>query len=204
MSVFVCEGSGCSNDATIHLSHIENRVLGQEKWVCQNHAIDVLDHFLRMHSLGEYVAPAIQGITGFVPVDLHLSIYDQKLFHEGTSCWVYLAEIGGVRRLGVPTGYFETSNLEWELRGQAFRRPPTHRIVSELIRATGGRLEYALVDDYQEEEQLYGAKLHIAYARHSLKLDVRPSDAFTVAVACNAPILVSNDVLEKAGRSPET
>jgi len=203
MIVFPCEASGCSSSATTCLSRIANRVSVQENWLCQNHVKDALQDFLRRPSSSEYLAPATaQGAKGVVPVDLHLILYDQSLFDQGTCCSVFLAEIAGGRSLAVPTGYFETSNLQLELKRQPFRRPPTHRLVSGLIAATGGRIEYVVLDEYQETEQLFAAKLHIAYKTDSLDLDVRPSDAFTVAVACRAPILVSNDVLDKAGRIP--
>jgi len=203
MTVFPCEARDCSSAGTIYLSRIENRVVVDAKWLCEEHRNDFLDDFLRRCSSSDYVASTTTDeITDFVPVDLHLILYDQRLFDQGTCCWVYLAEIGGLRRLAVSTGYFEASNLQWELEGQTFRRPPTHRVVAGLIGATGGQLECAVIDEYQESEQIYGAKLHLAYGQRSLALDVRPSDAFTVAVACGAPLLVSNDVLEKAGRTP--
>ena len=203
MAAFPCEGFGCSRGGTFCLTRIENRVSVEEKWLCRDHVNGVLDDFLRRRSSSDFVAPATpRGAEGFVPADLHLTLYDQGLFEQGTCCWVYLAEVAGLRRLAVPTGFFEASNLQWELKRQPFRRPPTHRVVSGLIGATGGRLECAVVDEYQESEKLYGAKLHVAYGPRSLAMDVRPSDAFAVAVACRAPIFVSNGVLEKAGRGP--
>jgi bifunctional DNase/RNase len=70
-------------------------------------------------------------------------------------------------------------------------------MVSDLASLTGGRLENAVIDRYHEHEQIYEAKLHFTYGGGSVELDVRPSDAFAVAVACHAPILVSIDILEK-------
>ena len=71
MTVFPCEAAGCSSIATIHLSRIENRVVVEAKWLCEDHRNDLLDDFLRRHSASEFVLPAMtQTIAGFVPVDL--------------------------------------------------------------------------------------------------------------------------------------
>ncbi len=198
MNKIACQGLSCTNAAIIYVVRVENRVLLTEKWFCQNHINNYLGDILRRHFSGGCVGRAIShGPNRVIPVDLNLILFDQSRLYERAPCLIYLAEIGGARRLAVPTGYFETSNLQWELTGDAFRRPPTHRMVSDLARLTGGRLENAVIDRYHEHEQIYEAKLHFAYGGGSVELDVRPSDAFAVAAACRAPILVSNDILEK-------
>jgi bifunctional DNase/RNase len=196
MEAFRCAVSLCTTPATFHLTRIETRVCVEETWVCPDHVRDLLHKYSSAAGVASVVG---QGLNGFTGCDMEVILYDQKLFEEGTCCWIYLREVGGSRWFVVPTGYFETSNLEWELRRHHFRRPPTHRIVCGLINAIGGRLEHALVDEYHEDEGIYDAKLHVIYPGGSLKIDARPIDAFAVAVACDAPILVANGVLRKAG-----
>lgn len=195
-----CHSSGCANTATTHVSRIENSASVEEQWFCPDHFDEFLKVCLRRGPPVEDTASVVpqQAAASAVQVALRAILYDQRFFQEGTCCCVYLAEVEGSRRIAVPTGYFETSNLGWELKKQPFRRPPTHRLVSDLILATGGRLDYVLVDEYDESERIFGAKLHIAYGKRCLAMDVRPSDAFAVATASGAPLFVQTDVIDRA------
>jgi bifunctional DNase/RNase len=61
-------------------------------------------------------------------------------------------------------------------------------------------LECVLVDAYKPELRMLLAKLHIQQPQRGLRiLDVRPSDAVTLATVCSAPIFVSDEVAIEYG-----
>jgi bifunctional DNase/RNase len=194
MSGFTCNASGCVNQATVHTSRIQSRVTMEERWFCQAH----LDEFLSRHYVNNSAAPPLtHELNDLVEVDLDLLVYDQTLFHEERSCWVYLRQFGSGPWFALPIGFFECSNLEWELRHHRFNRPPTHHMISHLIDEVGGRLVSATIDHYQEGEQIFDSKLCIALRGKSITIDARPSDAILLAVVCQAPIYVAGSVWQE-------
>jgi bifunctional DNase/RNase len=55
-----------------------------------------------------------------------------------------------------------------------------------------------IVDHLEGQGEYYQAKVKLQQGNQTLVIDVRPSDAFGLALACDAPILISDDVLAKA------
>ena len=66
---------------------------------------------------------------------------------------------------------------------------------------SGGLKELGEVDDSQhdEQQQVYHARCRLQTDNRLIEVDVRPSDAFALAIACNAPILIDDAVLAQAG-----
>jgi bifunctional DNase/RNase len=52
-----------------------------------------------------------------------------------------------------------------------------------------------VVDNYLAAQRIYEAKLHLQQTSGMKVVDVRISDAVILAVVCNVPIRVSEDVL---------
>ncbi len=112
--------------------------------------------------------------------------------------WVLILEDRAeMRYLPVWIGPAESDAITIALEETEVPRPLTHDMVCRVIEAFGGRVDKVVIDRLQGET--YEAKLVIAAGDKVLEIDCRPSDAIGVAVRAGAPILVEEDVLEKAG-----
>jgi bifunctional DNase/RNase len=70
--------------------------------------------------------------------------------------------------------------------------------MATAIVSLGGRLQYVEIDKFFPAEKIYEAKLHIRQMNTQIIVDVRPSDALILAIICDVPIIVSEEVLTSA------
>jgi bifunctional DNase/RNase len=73
----------------------------------------------------------------------------------------------------------------------------THQAMAEVLEALDGKLQDVIVYDLvkRQTDSYYCAYLRIARAGDVINVDVRPSDALTLAVICETPILIDDTVL---------
>jgi bifunctional DNase/RNase len=158
----------------------------------------------------------LDGATRFVIARVCISaVHDQQV--------AMLQEAGGLRLFSLVIGVFEATMLHYAVKGMTFPRPLTHHGWIGTIRALGWELQDVFLDDVRDFT--YYARLRIrqrlpdqAGAEAILsttgrrppapgrlvEVDVRPSDAFVLAVQLDAPIFVRDALLEQVTRPPET
>jgi bifunctional DNase/RNase len=108
---------------------------------------------------------------------------------------IYLREIGGRRFFSLLIGIFEATSLDRAIQGLQAPRPLTHDAMLDSIVALGGVLQDVMIADF--EEHTYYADLRIRQNDQIVLVDMRPSDAVSLAVRANKPIFISDRVLEK-------
>jgi bifunctional DNase/RNase len=108
---------------------------------------------------------------------------------------VYLREVGGDRKIPILTGIFEATALDRKVKGYESPRPLTHDATAMIIRALGAEVQDVVVDAV--EQHTYYAKVRIRQGSRVLAVDLRPSDAFMLAVAFDRPIFFTKEVLDK-------
>jgi bifunctional DNase/RNase len=99
----------------------------------------------------------------------------------------------------------QAQSMQLALEGEPFDRPLTHDLFVEMIAEFGGAIDRVRIDDLADgtfyakidAEQYHGGE------RNALVFDARPSDGIALALRVDCQILVSNAVLDDAGRSPE-
>lgn len=95
--------------------------------------------------------------------------------------------------------------IQLALSGEPFERPLTHDLLVDMITEFGGAIDTIRIDDLADgtfyakldAEQYHGGE------RKDLVFDARPSDGVALALRVDCPILVSDEVLDEAGRPPE-
>lgn len=107
---------------------------------------------------------------------------------------VTLEEVDGSRLIPIWIGISEGASIALVLEGEKFKRPLTHDLAVNLIKALGGSLEKIIISDLKENA--YYATLILKLGEKSLEIDSRPSDAIALAVRTSAPIFVEEKVLE--------
>lgn len=101
------------------------------------------------------------------------------------------------RILPICIGPVEGAAIARSLTGDEGTRPMTHSLFLTSIAALGGELER--VDISRVRETVFYATLHIRQGDAVQKIDARPSDAIALAIRAQAPVFVSDDVMERAG-----
>jgi bifunctional DNase/RNase len=113
---------------------------------------------------------------------------------------VILKEIGAERYLPIYIGRFEADAIAIRLQGHEHHRPLTHDLLNNMIAELGGEVSHILVNDMRNDT--FYARIFVNVNGQQLNIDSRPSDAIALAVRCDAPIFVEEEVM-KTGITPE-
>jgi bifunctional DNase/RNase len=113
---------------------------------------------------------------------------------------VILKEIGAERYLPIYIGRFEADAIAIRLQCHEHHRPLTHDLLNNVIAELGGEVSHILVNDMRNDT--FYARIFVNVNGQQLDIDSRPSDAIALAVRCNAPIFVEEEVM-KTGITPE-
>lgn len=113
---------------------------------------------------------------------------------------VILKEIGAERYLPIYIGRFEADAIAIRLQGHEHHRPLTHDLLNNMIAELGGEVSHILVNDMRND--CFYARIFVNVNGQQLNIDSRPSDAIALAVRCDAPIFVEEEVMQ-TGITPE-
>jgi len=114
---------------------------------------------------------------------------------------VILKEIGAERYLPIYIGRFEADAIAIRLQGHQHHRPLTHDLLNNIIAELGGEVSHILVNDMRDDT--FYARIFVNVNGKLMDVDSRPSDAIALAVRCDAPIFVEEEVM-KTGITPES
>jgi len=105
------------------------------------------------------------------------------------------------RYLPIWIGIYEANAIALKITGITPERPITHDLMTNIFRDLGASITRVEVSSLSSD--VFYARIVMAIDGRVMDIDARPSDAIALAVRTEAPILVSDDVLEKAGVTPE-
>ncbi|KAB1194230.1 bifunctional nuclease family protein [Haloferax sp. MBLA0076] len=95
--------------------------------------------------------------------------------------------------------------IQLGLSGEQFERPLTHDLLVEMVTEFGGAIDSIRIDDISNGT--FYAKVDAERYQHgeaqTFVFDARPSDAISLAIRVDCPILISDGVLDAAGQPPE-
>lgn len=189
-----CEVNGCSEKASYHLTWAQFRQCLREQHLCEQDASALMDQYWLEHRIGKGNLVTLHGATCF---DIELVLISEN--HDEQV--VYLREVGGPAYLPVLTGIFEAWSIALKLQGFQSPRPLTHDAMLGAIAALGGDMHDVLID--RIEGNTYYAKARVNQARKLVVIDMRPSDAFNLAITSDSPIFFTDDLVNKmATRDP--
>ncbi|RPJ04395.1 MAG: bifunctional nuclease family protein [Deltaproteobacteria bacterium] len=101
-------------------------------------------------------------------------------------------------KIGLPIwiGPFEANAIAMKLRKIASHRPMSHELIHSLLRSLDSQVAKIVVNDLKDNT--YYALIHLNRRGEEIVIDSRPSDAIAIALSANAPIFVSDRVIELA------
>ena len=108
---------------------------------------------------------------------------------------IVVDEVG--RKVPIAIGPFESRSILEAMEGVRPDRPMTHDLVRNLVEKLGATLERVAIDDLWNT--VYYAKLILTTedGGEELVVDARPSDAIALALRFQAPIYMSDAILEQ-------
>ncbi len=113
---------------------------------------------------------------------------------------ILLKEVNGSRRLPIIIGAFEAQAIALEIEGIKPPRPLTHDLLKQVIDNLGATIAEVVIDELRENT--FYAKILLEVSALTNEIDARPSDAIALAVRAQAPIFVSESVMEVAAFIP--
>jgi len=93
-------------------------------------------------------------------------------------------------------GSTEAAQLGVAIEHARLPRPLTHDLFLDAITNLDARIDHVLVDNVQG--QTFFAKLVLRAGARLGELDARPTDAFALAIRQQAPLYITEEVLERA------
>ena len=121
---------------------------------------------------------------------------------EGKQFLLLLREEEGERVLPIVVDPLQALSIAAGRSGETPERPMTHDFILSLLEVLGAKVEEVHVTDLQDGT--FYALLVVERGGVRFDVDARPSDALAVAVRVDAPILVTEEVLEKSGLEDDT
>ncbi len=108
---------------------------------------------------------------------------------------IYLEEVGGTRLIPIWIGVNEGNAIVYKLQNEKMLRPMTHDLMANIIRTMDIQVEKIMITDLRENT--YYAIIDMRDGDKQYAIDSRPSDAIALAVRLDAPIYMSQTVLDK-------
>jgi bifunctional DNase/RNase len=136
--------------------------------------------------MAKFVEMQVDSIRVHMPSGQHVVILKEKETERYLPIWI---------------GIYEANAIALKITGITPERPITHDLLANILQSAEMRLEKIQVTSLTNE--VFFARLFLAVNGKKVEIDSRPSDAIALAVRMTCPILVSQDVLDKAGVFPE-
>ena len=109
---------------------------------------------------------------------------------------VLLMDLSNKTGLPIWIGPFEANAIAMKLKKIGSHRPMTHDLIHSILKTLESQVLKIVVNDLKENT--YYALIHLSRKGEEIIIDSRPSDAMAIALAVDAPIFVSEQVIEKA------
>ena len=116
---------------------------------------------------------------------------------SGGAYALILTELSGSRRLPIIIGTFEAQAIALELENIKPPRPMTHDLLKKMVESFNANVKHITINDLSEGT--FYAEISYKHNGEDVEQDARPSDAIALAVRFDAPIYVSDEVLDEAG-----
>ena len=104
------------------------------------------------------------------------------------------------RLLPIIVGGAEATSIAIAASGHHVPRPMTHDVMATLVDSLDAHVDSAEVTELRDGA--FFASVALSGPMGERRLDTRPSDAIALAIRLNAPLYVSEDVLDSAGTHP--
>jgi uncharacterized protein len=109
---------------------------------------------------------------------------------------VLLMDLANKTGLPIWIGPFEANDIAMKLKKMDSHRPMTHDLIHRILNSLESKVVRIVVNDLKENT--YYGLIYLHRGGEEIVIDSRPSDAIAIAISADAPIFVSDQVIEKA------
>jgi len=109
---------------------------------------------------------------------------------------IILRDMVGKKKLKIWVGYPEATAIALQMESVPTPRPMTHDLIKNILNGANISVNYVCVNDLKENT--FFAVISMDVGGSAVEVDSRPSDAIAVALRLQAPIYVSQKVLDNA------
>ncbi len=109
---------------------------------------------------------------------------------------VVLKDVTSDTVMPIWVGIFEANAIALEIEKMAAPRPMTHDLTRNLIQGLNAQLERVVITELKEDT--FYAVLWLRQGGELVTVDARPSDAIALALRCDCPTFVSEQVMQSA------
>ncbi|NTV05477.1 MAG: bifunctional nuclease family protein [Chlorobiaceae bacterium] len=121
--------------------------------------------------------------------------------HTNGAYALILYELEGKRKLPIIIGGFEAQAIALKLENIKPPRPFTHDLFKNIADAFHLHVNEIIIDELHNET--FYAKVVCEVNGEVHEIDARPSDAIAIAVRFNAPLFVTEEIMNEAGIKEE-
>ena len=98
-------------------------------------------------------------------------------------------------------GESEAAAIQMHIEKMQLPRPMTHDLLKSMIETLGAKVTAVCIHSF--EERTFYAHVTLEVNGDNIDVDCRPSDAIAIALRCEAPIYVVEEVLSEQGYSEQ-
>jgi bifunctional DNase/RNase len=109
---------------------------------------------------------------------------------------VILKEIDGEGTLPIWIGLLEATAIASELEGIKFSRPMTHDLLKNMMDMV--HIKVSKIEVCDLKDNTYYARINFELNGEEMSIDARPSDAIALSLRLDAPLFVSEDVINRS------
>lgn len=113
---------------------------------------------------------------------------------------VILKDLASDTVLPIWVGLYEAQAIALEIEKSTTARPMTHDLLRNLVTGLNGTVERVVVTELRNDT--FYAVVWMRQDGELVTVDARPSDAIALALRCDCPIYVSEEVLRIAKLAP--
>jgi bifunctional DNase/RNase len=114
---------------------------------------------------------------------------------------VLLRSLGAERYLPIWIGPYEAESITIALQEIELARPQTHDLLLQMLTKMGAHLRRVEITALKED--VFYGNLVVEKDDQTINIDARPSDSLAMAVRAHVPILMSSEILDTAGITPD-
>ena len=113
---------------------------------------------------------------------------------------IHLQEIGSANNFSILIGNSEAQSVALALEGVQTPRPTTHDIIIDILDSSDIKINRIEINNF--ENDVFFARILIKSYNFGIKsIDCKPSDAISIALKCNHPIFIDDEVIYSIKKS---
>jgi hypothetical protein len=181
----------CGEPAIVHIHLAVDRKWAKIHQLCRRHADEMLVPYSAANLATQSAHETSNGTACF---DIEVLVVTKN---EWDAIY-WLREQNGSRRFSAKMGYCEAAALYLNLQHHDTPRAPgPYDALASTIVSVGAMLKDVLIHSFSEGQRSYRASLSIQQPSGLVSVNVRPSDAINLALICDVPISISENLLSK-------